>query len=148
MNEKATILAMLDNGKISAEEAARLIEALNDGETVTSNNNNNANRPAGRPVNPALKGKKLRVKVEGSMDEMQNVHVNVALPLSLARIADGIISNVIPKEVNKELEDQGISLKSLNLGEIVDALTDADEDIVNVNVEMDGKPVMVRVYVE
>ncbi|MDR0326327.1 MAG: hypothetical protein LBI19_09565 [Oscillospiraceae bacterium] len=151
MSEKEKILELLENGKITAEEAAGLFGALGLN-TVTSNNNNNARRPE----NPALKGKKLRVKVEGAMSaddedddvDIERINVNVALPLSLAKIADGILSNVIPKEVSKELEAEGINLKGLNLGEIVDALTDTDEDIVNVDMMMNGKPMLVRVYVE
>lgn len=141
-NEKERIIKMLEDGKITADDAAKLLAALGE-ETVTNNNNNNARPRAAN--NPDFKGKKLRVIVNSDGDE--NVKVNVALPLALAKLADGIISNVIPKDVNKELEAQGINLTAINLGEIVDNLTDLDEDIVNVDVDGD-ETVKVRVYVE
>jgi hypothetical protein len=140
-NEKERIINMLDEGKINAEDAAKLLGALGD------------NSESGEPKpkvsdNPALRGKKLRVNVDIKGEDREKVDVNIALPLALAKVASGIITNVIPKEVNKELEAEGINLGALNLGEIVDALTDTDEDIINVDIDGDGgEKVKVKVYV-
>ena len=147
-NEKEKIIEMLEEGKISAEDASKLLSALGEAPDAAS-------QPSGgydaQRTNQSLKGKKLRVTVEGISEEdgeIQDIHVNVAVPLVLAKLADGIISNVVPKEANKQLKEQGIDLGSLKLGEIVEALTDLDEDIVNVDIVSEGKPMKVRVYVE
>jgi hypothetical protein len=135
--EKERIITMLEEGRITADDAAKLLAALGD----------EGGQSAGTPPsgNPNLKGKKLHVIVNSDGDE--NVKVNVALPLALAKLADGILSNVIPKDVSKELEAQGINLAAIDLGAIVDSLTELDEDLVNV--EVDGEEsVKVRVYVE
>jgi hypothetical protein len=137
-NEKEKIVSMLETGKISAEDAVRLLAVLGEGDE---------SKPKAS-VNPELKGRKLRVIVDGSVDDLENIKVNVAVPLALAKIADGIINNVIPKEVSKELVREGIDLSALNIGGIVDSLTDLDEDIVNVDMEKEGKGFKVRVYVE
>ena len=147
-NEKEKIVAMLDAGKISPEDALRLLEALD------AKNPKPSPSVAKAEVNPSLKGKKLRVKVDGNISDIEGaegvgvINVNVAVPLALAKIADDIISNVIPNEVSKELASEGIDLKALNIGGIIDTLTDLDEDIVNVDIERKGKPLTVRVYVE
>ena len=150
-SEKERIVKLLEDGKISAEDAARLLEALGErGGEAPRQMPGGDNREAGRPLsdNPELKGKKLRVKVMGSMEEMEGVNVNVAVPLALAGLVDNIITSVIPKEVSKELESEGINLKGLNLGGLVGALSDLDEDIVNVDLDKDGKELKVRVHVE
>jgi hypothetical protein len=134
-NEKERIIKMLEEGKISADDAAKLLSLLGAEDEPKPKTS----------VNPALKGKKLRCIVDIDGDE--NVKVNVALPLALAKIADGIITNVIPKEATRELEAQGINLTAINLAEIVDNLTDLDEDIVNVDIDGD-ETIKVKVYVE
>ncbi|MCL1806938.1 MAG: hypothetical protein FWG31_04475 [Oscillospiraceae bacterium] len=146
-SEKERIVKMLDEGKINTEEAAKLLELLSADQPEKP-------KPAAAQ-NPALKGKKLRVKVSGSVNtkdedigEIENINVNVAVPLALVGVVDNLLATVIPNEAHKELEKQGIDLKGLNLGSIVDALTDTDEDIVNVDLAMKGKPLTVRVYVE
>ena len=149
-NEKERIIKMLEDGKIDAEDAARLLEALNieSGGRPPRTASHAQSFNTGDDTPPELKGKKLRVRVEGSMEEMEGINVNVAVPLALAGLVDNIITNVIPKDVNKELEAQGIDLKALNLGGIVGALSDIDEDIVNVDLNKDDKELKVRVHVE
>ncbi|MDR0292896.1 MAG: hypothetical protein LBH95_01935 [Oscillospiraceae bacterium] len=141
-SEKDRVLDMLNEGKITAEDAARLLAALGGGKEEASGSG------GVRETNPDLKGKKLRVKVDGATEGAKKINVNVAVPLALAKIADNLIMSVIPREVNSELEKEGINLKTLNLGELVDNLTGLDEDIVNVDLEAEGQPMKVRVYVE
>ncbi len=145
-SEKEKIIAMLEEGKINAEDAAKLLTALGEAPATAAQSSGGYDAQKQN-----MKGKKLRVTVEGISEEereTQDIHVNVAVPLVLAKLADGIVSNVVPKEANAQLKEQGIDLSSLKLGEIVDALTDIDEDIVNVDIVSDGNPMKVRVYVE
>lgn len=141
--EKKKVLDILAQGNITAEEAARLLDCL-DEETISApraeavhQQGNNAN----------LRGKKLRVKVDG-VAEGNKVDVNVSVPLVLARYADHIIASCVPADVNKDLASKGIDLRQLNIGQIVDTIESLDEDIVNVDVEQDDTDIKVRVYVE
>lgn len=136
--EKEKVLKMLEDGKVTPEDATRLLQALGE----------EPDKRTGETRNIDLKGKKLRIKVQGDMEDARNLNVDVAVPLALAKLADGIVANVVPKDVNKGLEDQGINLKGLNLGELVEHLSDLDEDLVNVSVDTDEGPIKVRVYVE
>ncbi|MDR1693434.1 MAG: hypothetical protein LBR72_08770, partial [Oscillospiraceae bacterium] len=114
-SEKDKIIAMLEEGTISPDDAAKLLTAL--GETEHDSAPSVPAQSADPKRAAELKGKKLRVLVEGATDDDGDINVNVAVPLVLAKLVDGIITNVVPKEVNKELKGQGIDLSALKLGE-------------------------------
>lgn len=140
-NEKQKILDMINEGKVSAADGARLLECLSDTEKEEKAQvQDNARR---------MKGKKLKVQVSGQ-NEGEPLNVNVSVPLVLARYADGILSACMPDNVNSELGKKGVDLKSLNISAIVDAFEDLDEDLVNVDIQQSGEgtSLKVRVYVE
>jgi hypothetical protein len=154
--EKQTILDMLAQGKISADEAARLLECLEPpGEKGAPGNKNmllicdepSPTREGPRP-NGRLTGKKLRVEVKGFMEDGKKMDVNVSVPLVLARYVDNLIASCLPEAAHEELAKQGINLRQINIGQLVDALEDLDEDIVNADVKQDEMDLKVRVYVE
>ena len=82
------------------------------------------------------------------MEGGKKINVNVSVPLVLARYADNILNNCVPKEVNEELKGKGIDLYALNIGQIVDMFESLEEDIVNVDMDQDGNDLKVRVYVD
>lgn len=143
MSDKAKILDMVEKGSITAQDAARLLECL--GETTEKEEKAQQERVHESAVR--MKGKKLRVEVNG-YTEGNKVNVNVSVPLVLARYADNIIANCVPDAVNGELKGQGIDLRSLNIGGIIDTFEEIDEDIVNVEIDEDDTKMKVRVYVE
>lgn len=104
--ERLQILKMLEEGKVTSEEAARLLEALETG--------------ALRPDSPGRKNRFLRVRVfEGGKNK-----VNVNLPLELARVA----LRFVPKDA---LNVQG---GTIDLDEIVQAIEEgAQGKIVEVD---------------
>lgn len=95
-----------------------------------------------------MKGKKLRVQVEGSTEESEDLHVNVSVPLVLARYADNFLSTCLPASAAEGMKAQGIDLRQLDLGAIVDVFEELEEDIVNVRVKDAHNDLLVRVYVE
>ena len=132
MNEdRREILEMLSQGKITADEAERLIAALEKGPR--------AEEPARRSP------KYLRVLVESEDD----TKVNVRVPMQLLR-AGVRLANLIPPSarahVNEAMAEHGVTLdlahiRPENLEELVDQLGD-------VTVDVDEGDARVRVFCE
>jgi hypothetical protein len=142
MNEdRRQILQMLADGKINADEAERLIAALEKG--------NGGQAPAAFGANGAPKGKYLRVCVDTVEKDEGPTKVNIRVPMQLLR-AGVRLSSLIPAEaraeVNAAMHKQGIpfdinQLKPENLEELVDQLND-------LTVDVDQDRTKVRIYVE
>ncbi len=127
--ERRQILEMLASGKISADEADRLLGALQgSAPAATATAAATEQRPA---------PKYLRVMVDGNDKHGGPVHINVRVPLALLR-AGVRLASLIPgpaqEKVNRALHEQGIALdvsqiKPENLNEIIDHLRDFTVDI-------------------
>jgi len=133
MNEhRREILQMLSEGKISADEAERLLAALD------------KERPAAEE-GPQRRPKFLRVAVENE-DETK---VNVRVPMQLLRAGVRLASLIPPQErsrVDEAMRERGVTLdlaqiKPENLEELVDQLGEMTVDVNNDDVR-------VRVYCE
>ncbi len=120
--ERKQILDMLGEGKITAEEAERLLEKLQvgDAEPVSTPT---AGRDAVRRGEPKF----LRVVV----DSHNGDEVNIRVPLALVRT--GIkLSTMLPSHANEQLTEKGIDLSQLGGlegQELVDALRDLTVDV-------------------
>jgi len=141
--EKKTVLDMLAQGRINAEEAARLLESLEEPDGMNSPPADNEARQ-----NMRNKGKKLRVQVKGYAEDGKKRDVNVGVPLALARYVDDLIASCLPEAANRELMKQGINLRQINIGQLADTLENLDEDIVNADLAQGDMDLKVRVYVE
>ena len=139
--DRRTVLQMLSDGKITADEAERLLSALD----------RNDPPPAGetRP-NPSHNGapKYLRVTVD-ALEDAKPVKVNIRVPMALLR-AGVRLTSLIPEsardEVNREFAKNGVpfdigQLKPENLDELVSHLND-------LTVDVDSAEAKVRVYCE
>lgn len=105
MEDKKKIMDMVKEGKISIEQALKLLEALEPGEG-----------PAGRgfaftaPTPPGAPGvqpgtaRLLRIQVDAA-----EAKVRVNVPVALAKFA----LNFVPEQARENLEDRGIDLSSL-----------------------------------
>lgn len=94
--ERMRILAMIEEGKVSPAEGARLLEAIR------------KKGERGTDVGEPTRGRCLRVKVfEGDSEQPK---VNVAVPLVLGRLA----LKFIPRSVLESMEEEGISSADLN----------------------------------
>ena len=144
MNDtRKRILDMLADKKISAEEADRLLDALDTGETGAA---------AATVVEVPRKGpwKYLRITVTPAEGAERQDKVNVRVPMSLIRA--GIkLTALIPQhaqdKIDEALKDKGInfdirSVKKEDIDELIEALADME---VNVDGHRGEK---VRVFVE
>ena len=143
--EKQTVLDMLAQGRINADEAARLLESLEDTE---GGNFRPADREERQQLRNKGKGKKLRVQAKGYTEEGKKMNINVGVPLVLARYVDNLITSCLPDAAHSELIKQGINLRDLNIGQLADTLENLDEDIVNADLNQGDMDLKVRVYVE
>ncbi|MBN1619334.1 hypothetical protein JW890_01285 [candidate division WOR-3 bacterium] len=132
MNEKSKILEMLNEGKITAEEAEKLLNAVNEVKSSEQKTKKDAKIIASG--NPS-KGK---IKIDVVSSDGDNVKISV--PLKLVKAID----KMLPKNVAEDLEEEGINLKELLLN-IDETMEELDEDLVNV-VSSDGDTV--RIYIE
>ncbi|MBN2364026.1 hypothetical protein JXL83_07830 [candidate division WOR-3 bacterium] len=132
MNEKAKILEMLNEGKITAEEAEKLLNAVSEAKSSESQKQKQAKiMPSGNPA----KGK---IKIDVVSSDGDNVKISV--PLKLVKAID----KMLPQNVALELEEEGINLKELLLN-LDESMEDLDDDLVNV-VSSEGDTV--RIYIE
>jgi hypothetical protein len=139
--ERRRILTMLAEGKISADEAEALLDAMTRGTpALVSGASSNGTQAA---------PKYLRVLVEGH-EEGHSGKVNVRVPFNLIR-AGVKLAALIPAAahgpVNKALKEQGIDfdvskLKPEDLDELVQHLTDLSVDVEG------GRGEKVRVFCE
>jgi hypothetical protein len=122
-DEKMQILSMLEKGKISAEEAARLLDALNVVEP---------------PVTEKTDAKKAKwIRIHVTEDGKDKVKVN--LPLKLVHILTKM-HGVMPTDAKMALEDHEIDLTA-----IIEAIKEgAEGELVNVE---DGNET-VKIFVE
>ncbi len=133
MNEhRREILQMLSEGKITTDEAERLLAAL--GKEQPASEEGAARRP-----------KYLRVAVENEGD----TKVNVRVPMQLLRAGVRLASLIPPQaraRVNEAMLERGVTIdltqiKPENLEELIDQLGD-------MTVDVDNEDVRVRVFCE
>jgi hypothetical protein len=138
--QRKEILQMLTEGKITADEADRLIAALE------------RDRPApatsGSSVEPRGKPKYLRVMVD-STDDGTPSRVNVRVPLQLLRAGVRLAALIPPQalgEANAELSRAGVPFDLTQLKpEQLEALI---EHLDEVTVEVDQPDTKVQVFCE
>jgi hypothetical protein len=116
--ERKKILEMLEAGKINAEEAARLLEALGD---------------TGEAPRTGKKTRYLRIYVENPDEETK---VNIKLPVGLMKAA----SRFIPRDAKATINGMDIDLE-----ELLSAIDEeTDGEIANITGE-DGEVVIIKV---
>ena len=115
-NERKKVLEMLAAGQISAEDAARLLAKLEEGDDILV--------PASSDKRP-LKYLRVLVNIEGG-DK-----INVRVPLGLLRT--GIkLSTMVPSKAGEHLKEQGVDLShlsSLSGDELIEELRELKVDV-------------------
>lgn len=157
MNEnRRQILEMLAAGKITADEADRLIAALEPETTTVGEYASSVAGPSGqKSATVKTRAKYLRVLVEADeqMTGMKGATtVNVRVPMQLLR-AGVRLAALIPKQAHDEF-DQALSkhgvpitlsqIKPENLEELIDHLEDLQVDVEG----KEGNTTKVRVFCE
>ena len=140
MNEdRKRVLSMLADGKISAEEAERLLDAMG---RPTATSVMEAPRTTNRP-------KYFRVEVTADEGAATPTRVNVRIPIQLLRAGVRLSALIPPRareEVNAALAREGIpfdinQIKPENLDELIDHLSEFSVDV-------DATDAKVKVYCE
>jgi hypothetical protein len=135
-NERRQVLEMLAEGKVSAEEAERLLEKL---DHVGESSDDSANDTSKEGFQKRMP-KYLRVLVNSTDGDT----VNIRVPLALVRT--GIkLSTMLPNQANEALSDQGIDLSKLSELEGEELIQAIRELTVDVN---SGDGDTVRVFCE
>ena len=135
--ERKKVLEMLAAGKITADEAEKLLDKLSNN---ASNATPGAETPPASTATGTAKPKYLRIVV----DQPGHKEVNVRIPLSFVRSGRGLLA-IMPKHVNERLAEYGINAGTFTAMDCND-LGQAMREL-NVDVEKsDGKKV--RIYCE
>ncbi|NTW29050.1 MAG: hypothetical protein HGA39_06785 [Coriobacteriia bacterium] len=148
MNEdRVRILNMLAEGKINAEEAERLLDALESRKEEKTLSEPAASFIKGDPT-PVLNAlpKYLHVKVDSDEGEK----VDVKIPLALVRSGLKLTSLIPPQamdQINSQMAEQGMSIdfsnfKPEDIDELIEALREMEVNVDGKNGEK------VRVYCE
>ncbi len=140
--DRKRILDLLAEGRITADEAERLIAALG-GEAATRG------AAGAETPGPRRTPKYLRVIVNALEEDGRAAKVNVRVPIALLRAGvrlGGVIPRHAREQVNEALAEQGIDidigkLKPENLEELIEQLHDFSVDI-------DDERANVRVFCE
>ena len=119
--ERLKILEMIQNGKISAEDGAKLLAALQ-----------GSGKPAPRKAQD-LSNRYMRVRVTDTFTGRSKVSVN--LPLALVDAGMNIASNFIPEEADIDLATISDAINTGLTGKIVDVMDDEDGEHVEVFIE-------------
>jgi len=142
MNDRARILNMLSEGKITVEEAEKLIDSL-DKRTVDEAETGVIELKDKRGRKP----KKLRVNIDAAGEDTKKSKVNINIPLSMIRTFGPLIVKNLPKDAKEELNKSGIDFAQIieDIDKII--LEGSDEDIVNIDTEGEDAA-KIRIYLE
>ncbi len=130
--ETKQVLEMLKEGKITTEDAEKLLDKLSGGaagSSASAPGSTVAGAPSGSASGSGAPQRRfLRIQVE----RPDRDHVNMRVPLSLARAGKWLA--LIPPRVTERLAEQGIDLSSF-VGLKDEELAEALE---NTNIDIDG----------
>jgi len=137
--DRRSILQMLAEGKINADEAERLLQALD----------RNGPTPAAPALRANVASKYLRVEVNTDDAADGPTKVNIRVPMALLRAGVRLASVIPPQareQINAELAKNGVpfdinQVKPENLEDLVDQLND-------LQVNVDQEKTKVRIYCE
>jgi len=136
MNEqRRQVLQMLAEGKITADEAERLIDALEREEPEA---------PAGAVSRSKTRPKYLRVVMVDNSDGGGPSRINIRIPLQLLRAGVRLATLVPPQaltKINAELAKSGVpidltELKPQHIEDLIEQLDEVDVDINDPNTTM------------
>jgi|HubBroStandDraft_1064217.scaffolds.fasta_scaffold235774_1 hypothetical protein len=122
--ERKKVLEMLAAGKITADEAEKLLDKLN---SNASNAMPGTETPPASAAPGTAKPKYLRIVV----DQPGRDPVNVRVPLSFLGSAKSLLA-IMPKRVNERLAEHGInagSFATMNLDDLGPALRELNVDV-------------------
>jgi hypothetical protein len=126
--ERMKILKMVEDGKISAEEGAKLLAAFGN-----ANDNGTTTPPLGMNLKSGSGAKWLRIRVTDLASGRQKVSVN--LPISLVGVGTKIAAKFAPESESLEWSQIIEAIKSGAQGKLIDVTDDEDGEHVEIFVE-------------
>jgi hypothetical protein len=138
MEERMKILTMVQEGKISPEDAAQLLEALNEGTQARSAGPAHPGHARGMPPEPPTSGlgrrpRWLRVRVTDT--NTGRPRVNVRLPVSMVNMGLKMGSKFAPQVEGLDADQLMQIIESGEIGQIVDVFDEEDGEHVEVFLE-------------
>lgn len=121
-DERLKILQMLEEGKITAEEASNLIRALGKQERKRRPTSTSQTEP-----------RWLRVRVFEANKDRASVNVN--LPINMVNVGLKMGARFIPEFEGLDLEELGEALRAGVTGKIIDVVDEEDGSHVEVYIE-------------
>lgn len=126
--EKVKVLQRLQNEEISAEEAARLLEELDNPQALE------VKETKTEETQEVSLGKTFRIKILSSDGD----RVNVQIPLSFAKLAlrhgSGFLKNKVQSDIDLDIEEVLEMIDKGNIGKLVDIVS-ADGDSVEIVID-------------
>jgi hypothetical protein len=122
--ERKKVLEMLAAGKITADEAEKLLDKLS---STAANATPGAEPPQSSTAPGATKPKYLRIVV----DQPGRDQVNMRVPLSFLGSAKSLLA-IIPKRVSERLAEHGInagSFATMNIDDLGKAMRELNVDV-------------------
>lgn len=130
--ERLQILKMIEEGKIKADEGARLIEALDN--LTNSERTPKPPMPPDAPADVASNGQHyLRVRVTDT--DSGKTRVNVRLPVGLIRAGVKMGAKFAPEIEGMDIEQLLTFINSGEIGQVVDVMDEEDGEHVEVFIE-------------
>ena len=126
--ERMKVLRMVEDGKITAEQATQLLEALDEAPTSSPKG-----APAGSTPPTSTTGRWFRVRVTDS--DTGKVRVNVRLPVGVVNAGLKMGMRFAPQVEGMDVESLSAMINSGEVGQIVDVLDDEDGEHVEVFIE-------------
>ena len=122
--ERMKILKMVEEGKISAEDGAKLLSALSEGR-----------KSAGAPATGATGGEARWFRVRVTDLATGKTKVNVNIPMGLVNVGIKMGARFAPGFDSQQMEAMAEALKSGALGKIVEAIDEEDGERVEIFLE-------------
>jgi hypothetical protein len=123
--EKMMILKMLQEGKISADEAARLLESLDSG----------SKKEAVKQTDEPHKGEGRFFRVSITDTTTGKSRANIRMPLSVMGIGLKFGAHFAPQIDGVESEQLMEAIRNGQIGKVIDVYDDEDEEHVEIFIE-------------
>ncbi|BCX02861.1 MAG: hypothetical protein KatS3mg053_0799 [Candidatus Roseilinea sp.] len=129
--ERMKILKMVEEGKVSPEDGAKLLAALS--ESAGHKAGSSAGTPGYANIRNAGGARWLRIRVTDMVTGKQKVSVN--LPIGLVSVGAKIAAKFAPEAESLEINQIVEAIKSGAQGKIIDVMDDEDGEHVEIYVE-------------
>ncbi len=135
--ERLKVLTMVQEGKITAEEAVKLLEALEESDAAAKRKSSQR-PPSGQPYSPTPsfiggKGRMLQVRVTDT--DTGKARVNVRLPIGVVKAGVKMGMRFAPEVDGLNLDDLLGQIEDGQTGKIFEVYDDKDGEHVEIFIE-------------